>query len=115
MKTQSVLECYCGFKNKIVFTVPTTQRKSWLESDCLSCGARYDVRVYPDTDHKNKLKLFKRVIKMSEQVLAAIQATAEKSAETYNKNGVLSGEEIRKRNRNKDQRPGAASKSFKTY
>lgn len=108
MKTRSEFDCYCGFNNKIVCDIPTAYKKSWLEHDCLSCGARYDLRLYPDTEDKRKLKLFKRVIVMSEQVLAAIKASSEKSVELYNKNGVLSGKEI-------GSKAGTDDQSFETY
>ena len=110
-KTRSEFECYCGFKNKIVFIIPTVIRKSWLEQDCLSCGARYDLRIYPDFDNKEKLMIHKRVIVMSDQVLSAIKASSEKSAEDTNTKGVLSGEEARKRDNDRTAR--TASKSYK--
>ena len=111
-RSRSEFDCYCGFMNTIVFNVPTVSNKAWLEHDCLSCGARYDIRIYPEPGNKHKVKLFKRLIIMSPEVLSAIKASSEKSAELNKENGVLSGEEARKRDRTKGTR---ASKSFKTY
>ena len=47
MDLYSKYTCLCGFKNTIKFKQPTLRSLSWLMSECLSCGTKYDIRVYP--------------------------------------------------------------------
>lgn len=77
-------ECYCGFKNHVSIKAPTRQTKAWLEHDCLSCSARYDLRFYYDPANTKQLLCYKRLIKMSKDVQEAIEKDAKKSAEINN-------------------------------
>lgn len=99
MKLYSKYKCYCGFENVITFNKPNTVTKQWLESECLDCGARYDIRIYPHSD-KSQINIHKRVIKMSVKVQEAIDKEAKEKANfKYNNDGVLSGEEITRKNK----------------
>lgn len=88
----SKYKCYCGFENTIKFKKPTHVTKAWLESDCLACDARYEIRVY-EHDNKDQVNIFKRLIKSSEAVDRAIAFEAkQKNAFKFENNGVLNGE-----------------------
>ena len=93
----SKYKCYCGFENVIKFKKPTRNTKAWLESDCLHCEARYEIRVYPH-ENKDQVNVHKRLIKTSVLVNKAIEKEAkEKASFKYNDNGVLDGESAAKR------------------
>ncbi len=87
-------KCYCGFETVVKYKMPTTMTKAWLESDCLSCGARYDIRIYPH-ENSSMVNVHKRLLKTSPQVDAAI---ARDATIPIKKNGVQNGETGKKEN-----------------
>ncbi len=73
-------KCYCGFENVIKFKMPTLRTKAWLESECLSCSAKYEIRVYPHENEK-QVNIHKRLMTTSKQVEDAIQKEAKQNKE----------------------------------
>lgn len=92
-KLYSSYHCYCGFRNVVAFKKPTALTKAWLESDCLKCGARYDIRIYPHENLKS-VNVHKRLITSSAEVDEAIKQQA--------KNEVINGEERNQRTKDSE-------------
>jgi hypothetical protein len=74
-KVYSKYACYCGFENVVSFKMPSLKTKAWLESECLSCQARYDIRIYPH-ENKGQVNVHKRLLVTSPEVERAIAKSA---------------------------------------
>lgn len=70
----------------IKFRQPTKNSKVWLESDCLLCSARYDIRIYP-SEKIDTVNIHKRLIKTSDLVDRAIMIQSK--TDVLKENGVL--------------------------